>query len=183
MVRLAFRDALGVLAAAALATACLGGQTGQPTSGSGCDSTELEPGDSWHGATVRATAQAFEGTYSARLEWQEEPRSSTLQTPVALVDSIQLTITYSNEEATRSCADELSVPVSVSLSSSASGLVDSGKGTLTLSSGSPEGAATLHFGSQRVSLDAMLTPPRAQGSLDAHDLALPGGSATFSEGQ
>jgi hypothetical protein len=182
MVRLAFRDAVGVLAAAALATACLGGQTGQPTAAS-CDPTALEPGGSWHGTTVRAAAQAFDGVYSAGLEWREEPRSSTTQTPVDFVDSLQLTITYSNEEATRTCSDQLSVPVALLLSSSASGLVESGNATLTITSLSQPQSATLHFQGSRLSLDATLTPPQATGSLDAYDQALPGASAVFPKGQ
>lgn len=182
MVRLAFRNAVGVLAAAALATACLGGQTGQPTAGS-CDSTGLEPGGSWHGSTVRAAAHAFEGTYSAGLQWREEPRSSAIQTPVDFVDSVQLTITYSNENATRTCGDQLSVPVSVSLSSSASSLVESGTGTLLIAVSSQGRSAALHFETQRVRVDATLTPPQVSGSLDALDLALPGASAIFPKGQ
>jgi hypothetical protein len=184
MVRLAFRDAVGVLTAAALATACLdGGQTGQPSAASCDPPTWLKPGGSWHGSTVRGAAQAFDGIYSAGLEWREEPRSSTIQTPVDFVDSVQLTITYSNENATRTCGDQLSVPVSVSLSSSASSLVESGIGTLTIAASSRSPSAALHFESQRVRLDATLTPPEARGSLDALDLALPGASAIFPKGQ
>ena len=179
MVRLAFRGAVVVLAAA-LATACLGGQTGQPTSAT-CDVTSLDAGANWHGATVRATAQAFEGTYSAPLQWREEPRSSEIQTPVDFVDSVQLTITYSNAKATKSCWDQLSVPVSVTLTTSASSLSDSGQGTLTITPRPQRSLATLHFESARVRLDVVLDDPAAQGTFDALDHALPGASASFSE--
>jgi hypothetical protein len=185
MVRLAFRGAVGLLAAA-LATACLGGQTGQPSSLE-CDPQVLEAGAAWNGSTVRRAAQAFEGPYSAGLQWREEPRASTTQTPVDFPDSVQLTITYSDAKVTRTCSDQLIVAVSVALTSSASSLAESGMGTLTISRDQQGFVGSLHFEGTRVRLDAMLdetaraTPPR--GSLDALDLALPGASATLTEGQ
>lgn len=187
MVRLAFRRAVVVLAAA-LATACLGGQTGQPTSGSGsCEPASLAPTAAWGGTTVLAAAQAFEGTYRAGLQWRVEARASTVQTPVELPDSVQLTINYDNVKVGRSCADELNVPVSVTLTTSDSGLAESGSGTLTIWPAAQGLSGRLHFESQRMRLDVMLdevalaTPP--QGGLDALDQALPGASAVFTKGQ
>ena len=182
MVKLALRGAVGVLATALAAGGCLGGQTGHSSRAS-CDSTTLDAGATWHGSSVRETAQAFEGTYGAGLQWREEPRSPTTQTPVDFADSVQLTITYSDAKATRSCADELSVPVTVALTTSASSLAESGNGTLTISPGQQVARATVHFESARVRLDGALNPPAAQGSFDALDLALPGASAIFPEGQ
>jgi hypothetical protein len=185
MVRLAFRRAVVVLAAA-LATACLGGQTGQPTSGSGsCDPTSLAPTAAWGGTTVLAAAQAFEGTYRAGLQWRVEARSSTTQTPVDLVDSVQLTINYEDAKVGRSCVDHLNAPVSVALTTSDSGLAESGPGMLTIALGQQGLVGSLHFESARVRLDAMLdeaaleTAPR--GNFDALDQALPGASASFIE--
>jgi hypothetical protein len=180
MVTLAFRRAVVVLAAA-LATACLGGQTGQPTSGS-CDSESLQPGAAWGGTTVQGAAQSFEGTYTASLQWQAEPRYAATHTPVELSDSVQLTINYDGAAGSNSCVGQLSVPVSVTLTSSDSGLAESGNGSLTIEPAS-DGTlvGVLHFETARGRFDATLdrTAKAARGSLDALDPALPGASAIF----
>ena len=183
MVRLAFRSAVGVLTAA-LATACLGGQTGQPTAVS-CDPEELSPSAAWGSTTVKAAAQAFEGTYHAGLAWRVEPRSSTTQTPVVLPDSVQLAIDYADVEVRRECAGSLNVPVFVTVTTSDSGLAERGNGTLTLTSATQGLVGSLHFESQRVRLDATLDEAKLattpHGGFDALDRALPGASATFIE--
>ncbi len=180
MVRLAFRGAVGVLAAA-LATGCLGGQTGHSTTAS-CDSQALEPESAWGGTTVLGAAQAFEGTYTASLQWRVEPRSATTHTPVELSDSVQLTINYDGATGSKSCGGQLSVPVSVTLTTGASGLDESGSGTLDIAAAS-DGVlvGSLHFESLRLRFDATLdaAATTARGSLDALDPALPGGSAAF----
>ena len=183
MVRLAFRGAVVGLAAA-LATACLGGQTGQPSSAT-CDAQVLEAGAAWNDTTVRGAARAFEGSYSAGLEWWEEARSSTMQTPVEFSDSAQLTITYSDAKVTRDCRNQLIVAVAVTLTSNSSSLAESGQGTLTIAPKQQGLAGSLHFESARVRLNAMLdeaalaTPPRC--CFDALDQAVPVASASFSE--
>jgi hypothetical protein len=180
MVRLAFRGAVGVLAAA-LATGCLGGQTGHSTTAS-CDSKAVEPGAAWGGTTVLGAAQAFEGTYAASLGWKVEARSATTHTPVELSDSVQLTINYDGATGSKSCAGQLSVPVSVTLTTSESGLAESDSGTLSVAA-APDGGliGTLHFETSRVRFDATLDAGTStmRGSLDALDPALPGASATF----
>lgn len=181
MVRLAFRGAVGVLATV-LATGCLGGQTGHSTTTGSCESKAVEPGAAWGGTTVLGAAQAFEGTYAANLQWQVEPRSATTHTPVELSDSVQLTINYDGATGSQSCAGQLSVPVSVVLTTSESGLAESGSGTLSVAA-APDGGlmGTLHFETSRVRFDATLdaTMKTIRGSLDGLDPALPGASATF----
>lgn len=185
MVRLAFRGAVGLLAAA-LATACLGGQTGQPTS-LDCGATSLAPTAAWGGTTVQAAAEGFEGTHGAGLEWRVEARSSMVQTPVELVDNVQLTITYDNAKADRSCSNQVSVPVSVTVTTSDSGLAEGGPGTLILEPEAQGFSGSLHFENARVRLDALLEETAlalpAQGSFDALDPVLPGASAVFVERQ
>jgi hypothetical protein len=135
---------------------------------------------------VQAAAQAFEGTYTAGLQWQAEPRGSTLQTPVELQDNLQLELAYGGAKAGRDCADQLQVPVSVTLTTSASGIAEIGEATLTLDRSSRGLIGTLHYDGKVVRLDATLTEvATAQaplGSFDALDPNLPGASASFTEG-
>ena len=184
MVRSAFRGALGVLSVA-LATACLGGQTGQPSS-LHCEGTALSPTAAWSGTTVQAAAQAFEGTYAATLRWRIEPRSASTQTPVKFEDAAQLDVSYDGAGATRDCMGQLRVTVSVLLSSNASGIMDAGEATLTIPAGaSPRLVGELHYDGDVVRLDATLPEIAAgggpSGSFDALDPNLPGASASFSE--
>jgi hypothetical protein len=166
---------------AALAAGCLGGQTGHATRGS-CDSKALESGAAWGGTTVLGAAQAYEGTYAATLGWKVESRSATTHTPVELPDSVQLIINYDGATGSESCAGELSVPVAVTLTTSESGLAESGSGTLSVAA-APDGGliGTLHFETSRVRFDATLDAETStmRGSLDALDPDLPGASATF----
>jgi len=181
MVRLAFRGATLVLAAA-LATACLGGQTGQPSSIT-CGAPAAAATDAWSGTTVQAAARAFEGTQGASLRWYDEPRSVAAPTPVEFVDSVQLTISYDGDSGSVGCSNVLSVPVSVQVTTSDSGVAEAGSGTLWISPTSQGLVGNLHYQSKLISLDATLdevtraSAPR--GSLDALDGTLPGASARF----
>ncbi len=185
MVRMAFRCAMGVLLAA-LATGCLGGQTGQPTSNR-CSGTDLSPDDPWEITTVRAAAEAFNGTYDADLRWQNESRSATTHTLVDLADSLQLAITYDGEGAIEACGGAtLSVPVTVTLGTSASGIAESGDATLTILASAGALTGQLHYASARIMLDATLGEVAAGGTIagdcDALDPTLPGASASFGGG-
>jgi hypothetical protein len=180
MVRLAYRVAIGVLVTV-LATGCLGGQTGH-SRGTSCDSEAVEPAAAWGGSTVLDAAQVFEGTYAASLQWQVEPRSATTHTPVESFDSVQLTINYDGATGSNSCAGVLSVPVTVTLTSSGSGLAESGSGTLSITPASGGAlVGTLRFETPRVRVDATLdaTLKTMRGGLDGLDPALPGASASF----
>jgi hypothetical protein len=184
MSRLAFRGAVGVLAAA-LTTGCLGGQTGQPSSGR-CAPVELSPSAVWSSTTVEAAVRAFEGTYASGLQWQAESRFATSRTPIQLEDAARLTIAYDGDDASRDCSDRLSIPVLVTLTTTESGLADSGVGELTIVRSSQAFVGSLHYESKLVRLDATLdeaaaaTSPR--GGFDALDPTSPGLSATFTEG-
>jgi len=186
MVRLTLRRVMGVLLLAALAAGCLGGQTGQPSSAT-CEQTEVSPSASWSNTTVELAAQAFEGTYSAGLRWQVEPRGSNTQTPVELEDSLQLTITYGGTQAkTNICGNQLSVPVSVMLTTSASGVADTAEGTLSIER-APQGlVANLYAESTLIRLHATLQEAALgaapDGSFDALDANQPGASAIFTKG-
>lgn len=183
MVRLAFRAVVGVLAAA-LATGCLGGQTGQPDS-LDCGASELAPTAVWSSTTVSAAAAAFEGTYAAALAWQMEPRGADTHTPVSFQDSVQLSISYGQLEANEDCNGSLVLPVSVTLTTSQSGITDSGVGTLTLVPTSQAVVGTLSYQSPQlrlnVALDEAALGQAPRGGFDAFDPTLPGASATFSE--
>jgi hypothetical protein len=187
MVRLALRGAVGVLFAA-LATACLGGQTGQPTSGGpSCAPSDVSPTASWSGTTVEAAAQALEGPYTGSLRWQVEPRSTTTHTPVDLADNALLALVYTGATASKNdCGDQLIVPVFVTLSTSSSGLAETGEATLTIVHLAQGLVGNLHYESNRVRLDATLPDAGAAAalrvSLDALDPALPGASASVNEG-
>lgn len=184
MSRPAFRGAVGVLAAA-LTTACLGGQTGQPSSDR-CAPVELSPTAVWSSTTVEAAARAFEGTYASGLQWQAEARFAPPHTLIELEDAARLTVSYEGDEASRDCNDRLSVPVLVTLTTTESGLADSGVGELTIVRSSQALIGSLHYESKLVRLDATLdevavaTAPR--GGFDALDPTSPGLSATFTEG-
>ena len=134
---------------------------------------------------MQAAARAFEGAYAAGLLWQVEPRAAVAHTAVDLRDSIQLSITYGSVTATRDCVDQLKVPVSVTLTTSASGLADSGDATLAIQRWSEGLVGTLHYESKLVRLDATLREIAAGSaplaSFDALDPQLPGASANFTE--
>lgn len=181
MSRLAFRGVVGVLAAA-LASACLGGQTGQPTSAE-CESEELSPASAWSNTTVDAAARSFEGTYASGLQWQTESRTAMTHSPIEFEDGAQLIVAYGGDQAREDCYQQLSVPVTVTLTTTRSDILDSGVGQLTIIGSAQALRGTLHYQSALVRLDATLdevaaaTPP--SGGFDALDSSLPGLSAAF----
>jgi len=181
MVRLAFRGAIGVLSAA-LAAGCLGGQTGQPTSAS-CDRAEVSSSAAWGDTTVGAAVGALAGTYEASLLWREEPRSTSTYTPIDLQDGLELTIGYDGDSAVEDCNGWLQVPVEVTLSTSESGIAESGRATLSISRSSGPSSGNLRYEGERVVLVATLsevaTGVSVTGGVDALDPELPGASASF----
>jgi hypothetical protein len=173
MLRLTLRGAIGVLSAA-LATACLGGQTGQPGS-LHCNNSQLSPSAAWGDTTVRAGAEALAGTYEVPLIWQ--PAALDLE------DNLQLTIVYDGGSALRDCNDRLRVPVTVTLTTSESGIAESGDATLELPGPSSALAGSLSYEGERVALDATLAEVAGgvalAGSFESLDEDLPGASASF----
>jgi hypothetical protein len=167
---------------AALATGCLGGQTGQPSGI--CGPTILAEDDAWRGdVTVGASARDYEGTYGAQLSWQEEARGSSEPTLLDLDDRLELSIAYIGENASSDCIGDLRVPVTVGLVSSSSDIDESGEGELVLPSATRGLRATLTYASQRVRLTAELAPAAEEappsGELDGLSRDLPGGFASF----
>ena len=184
MSRPAFRGAVGMLVAT-LASSCLGGQTGEPHS-LDCGSAGLSRGATWSNTTVETAVRAFEHTYAAGLQWQAEPRAATTHSAIEFEDGAQLTVSYEGDEATRDCTDRLSIPVRVTLTTTESGLADSGVGELTIVRSSRALTGSLHYESKLVRLDATLDEAAVatvlRGGFDALDPTLPGLSATFTEG-
>src|SRR6185295_2469825 len=111
MAQLAFRGAILALASA-LTTACLGGQTGQPTSGAACDARALAPNDVWQDTTVAVAAQAFVGSYVLGLGWQQQTLAAPSNVQLPLEDELTLSIAYSGASASTNCDNApLEVPV------------------------------------------------------------------------
>jgi hypothetical protein len=166
---------------AALLAGCLGGQTGQPTAGS-CG-TPLSSSSEWSGTTVGAAVAAFAGTYEAPLQWHAEPRGASTLTPVDLQDSLQLSIVYDAASASSDCANRLRVPVTLTLSTSQSGIVESGGATLELTRPVAAMTGSLSYDGERVALGATLAEVAAgvslAGDLDSLAEGLPGASASF----
>ena len=146
----------------------------------------LSPTEVWSNTTVEAAARAFEATYASSLQWQAESRSATSHRSIELEDAARLTISYDGDEATRDCNDQLSIPVLVTLSTTESGLADSGVGGLTIVRSSRALTGSLRYESKLVRLDATLDEAAVatvlRGGFDALDPTLPGLSATFTEG-
>lgn len=128
--------------------------------------------------------QAFVGTYTGMLAWEVEHVSELTQTPVELEDHVQLTIERPGQ-ASLECSNQLRVPVSVTLSSSASGLKESGEATLFIPPSSGGLVAQLNYENSRIVLSVTLPEVAAgrspSGFLDALDETLPGNSAQFIE--
>lgn len=182
MVRQALCGAAGVLLMAALLGGCLGGQTGQPSSLE-CGPAELSAAAAWSGTTVGAASATFARTYEAPLLWQEEPRGMATHTAVALEDSLRLSIAYDGGSAERNCSDQLTVPVTVTLSTSDSGISETGDARLVLSGPGGSLTANLTYDSKRVTLYASLVEAGAavsfKGGVDSLAIGLPGASASF----
>lgn len=135
---------------------------------------------------MRAATEAFTGSYDTDLRWQNEPRAEATHTPVDLADSLKLTVTYGGEDANKKCDGMLSIPVTVTLGTSASGIAESGDATLAIWPSTGARVGHLHYESARVVLDATLGEVAAGGTIagdcDALDPALPGASASFGGG-
>ncbi|HVJ15635.1 MAG TPA: hypothetical protein VM686_09340 [Polyangiaceae bacterium] len=166
----------------ALTPSCLGGQTGQPDSATGCEPRALPVGSSWQGRTAAELAAAFEGTHRASLDWREEALSSQQQTPVAFEDAIAISIRASGAAGTLvSCDRALDIAVQVEVTTSESGLRESGIGTLSFTKVEPVLTAELSFDGATLVLFATMTQTDAalapQGWFVPQVAGAPGGSA------
>ena len=117
----------------ALPASCLGGQTGQPTSTECADKRSLKANEEWGQRMVAERARAFEGHYSAKLQWFEEQRGNPNQTPVALDDTIVIDVTYEGAAAHLICG-ALYIPMHVDARTTASGFHESGLGQVLITS-------------------------------------------------
>jgi hypothetical protein len=166
----------------ALTPSCLGGQTGQPTSGR-CGTTTAD--DTWRGRTVQELAAAFEGSHRATLQWNEEALEAKEKTPVDFSDEITLTVDATAATGTVvSCNLELDVEVTVEVTTSQSGLSQRGIGTLTFGEDLASVlTAQLSFDGSTLRVDAALTQTDAatapQGWLSPEVMGTPGRSASF----
>src|SRR5207244_2550776 len=98
---------------------------------------------------------------------------------------LTLSIAYSGASAmsTNCATTQLPVPVTVTLMTSASGIAESGAGTLSLTSSSSGVSGLLDYKSPRMTLSATLRPVAEgvapSGGFDTLDPQLPGASAKF----
>lgn len=159
-----------------LLTACLGGQTGQPGS---ADCASI-----WSDSDARNAAKAFVADYAAGLSWQEEPLGTASPTLVALDDTVQLTIGSDSAPVVAECGG-LRIPVTVVLTTTTSGISESGDAEIVLSGPTKPLSGRLVFRGTRVHLDITLLEHSSamtpEGSLDALDSELPGAAATLVE--
>lgn len=175
------------LALCAALTACdlLGGQTGEPTAAH-CGPDQVTATSAWASTTVVAAVQRFVGQYSTPLQWQTKALGESDNAVVAFPDDLVLKVEYAAASASPAitCQDSLRVHVTVALTTSASGIAESGDGILEIVSGA-SGALTaqLIYASAALSLDAGLVPVESaqppSGGFDALDVRLPGKSARF----
>jgi hypothetical protein len=172
---------LGVLIvglAAPTSLGCGGGQTGQPAADR-CDPTALlAADDTWHGTTPRELARAFEGTHSADLVWYAEPFGAATTTPVDFPDVIAIEVSYGGDDATQTCSD-LAIPVSLRISTSASGIDETQVTDISISDRDVSGAAFSFRGAQADVVGELGRAAYASGRIVPHGTGAPGGWATF----
>lgn len=167
----------------ALTPSCLGGQTGQPSSGS-CDLRPLPVAETWRGRTAQELAAAFEGTHHATLDWMEEDTPAADTTAVPFDDAISISISATTVAGVvDSCVGTLDIPVQLEISTTESGLGESGIAVLTFSELAPVLSAHLSFDGTKLSVEAQLTQTDAalapHGWLVPRVAGTPGGSASL----
>ena len=147
---------LATLSAALMPSCSEGGQTGQPSVGN-CGQMEVAPDSPYHhGTTPELLAHGFEGTHLARLVWSEDqPLFSSLSALDDYEDSIAITLLYEGEQAYWGCPG-LKIPVTVIIETSASGISETGPGSLTVLSAKLPYRASLGYAGPTFSLSAEL---------------------------
>ena len=108
--------------------ACLGGQTGEPTSDH-VDCVEGVPArETVQGVSPEQLALAYQGEHHAELQWASDPTTVTQQ--------IALTITPTDKSGVKdACWYELRVPVHFSLVSADGSVMETGEGVLSAALG------------------------------------------------
>jgi hypothetical protein len=165
---------------AALTASCLGGQTGQPTSGH-CQSETLDADTEFEGFTAEQLGHAFEGTHTAPLHWMKEPAGSA--SPLAFDDTLTLRLRYEGAPGVLDCSSLFEVPVTLELSTSNSELTDQGATALVFSDTQQPLRAFISFGGSVVAVSGTVAeiavgePP--EGTLQPHTGDAPGAWASF----
>lgn len=171
---------VGVLLAA-VATSCLGGQTGQPTSAN-CHK-QLLSGATWQGFTSEQLGRAFEGEHVAPLFWLQEPAGSATTQLVGLDDSLTLRLRYEGASGVLDCNSRLEVPMALELSTSNSALSDGGSAVLVLTDAQRPLRAFISFGGSVVAVSGMMSESAAgeppEGTLQPRTGDAPGAWASF----
>ena len=139
----------------ALTVSCGGGQTGQPGDGS-CRVTTVSSDSSFESSTVAERARSFSGVQRAKLRWQRSVPGVDTPAPVDLVDGVTLNVVYEGASATLAC-DSLTVPVTLTVTSTASGIAETGPALLRFALGGSPHSATIEYSSVTLSLTAQLS--------------------------
>jgi hypothetical protein len=168
-------------------SACLGGQTGQPT-GLTCQVTPPEsvaPDQDYDGITPRALAQSFVGKHSAPLLWRTGELATSESQPVGNPDEITFVVSYSDVAGTGSkyCNQQLSVVVAVEITTRDTGLHQTGTLALVAVNGQLE-AGSFTVTSDAATVTVMFSgapnPLEMSGTVEAQSGSWPSKWAQFS---
>jgi len=178
MARWSCRNAVYVAGALAV-VGCLGGQTGDPGGSAVCVQNKVGAEQRVPGVSPADLARAFEGSHAAALRWStKKPGDAGVRIPD---DAITITVAYADGDGLTGC-DDLSVSVTVDITTRDSGIHETGAATLEAREGSTDNA-TLHFAGEQVVVSATLQRSQGavelSGSLQAKGTGLPGDTAQF----
>ncbi|HYP75102.1 MAG TPA: hypothetical protein VER12_04070 [Polyangiaceae bacterium] len=109
-----------------LGGACLGGQTGEPTSGH-CSEADAPWQVSVNGVSPEQLALAYRGEHRVKLHWSKDP--------VGITDAVTLTLAPREQSGTIVCNNLLSVPVTFSLQADDGTVIEAGQGSLSAARG------------------------------------------------
>lgn len=167
-----------------LVVGCLGGQTGQPTSGSdSCDHVRsIASDDAWEGTTPARIGRIFEGTHEASLEWLDE--SSGKAEPVEHEDRVFITIEYEGAAA-ELFGCQLDVPVTIAVETASSDILERGAGRLWLATSAEPLTAGFALATDGIALEGELKESNGDIALSGNLMPTsdaPGDRATFPVG-
>jgi hypothetical protein len=115
-----------VVLAGWLVGACIGGQTGEPTSDDCTNSVRWQ--QSLEGVSPEQLALTYRGEHPAKLHWSKNPEGVS--------EPVTLTLSYPEQSgAIENCFRALSVAVNFSLRAKDGALIDSGQGSLSAARG------------------------------------------------
>lgn len=105
-----------------LVSACIGGQSGEPTSDT-CTLEAVAWQQSVDGVSPEQLALAYQGEHPAKLHWSKNP--------AAITEPVTLTLDH-REQSGASCGALLSVATDFSLRANDGTIIDSGQGSLSV---------------------------------------------------